>query len=140
MDSKNIIERGSSVAKDGQAHDRIFARKSDGKVIFKIDGTNAQVIGGFGITSVKTSRTLSKKTNLCDASGGNFTVYLPLSAQSVYPDLEITIINVGASGTVTVAPTGSDTIFGAASVALTSGQGNTFIPDGSSKWIIKSST
>jgi hypothetical protein len=141
MDSKNVFTRGTSVSKDGQAHDMVFARKSDGKVILKIDGTNGLPIVNAGIIKVSGTQTMiDGGTYLANASAGNITLSLPLSKQSI---AGVTVINVGASGTVTVGLQGSDGIgvgSGASSVALTSGQANTFVPDGVTYWHIKSAS
>lgn len=59
----------------------------------------------------------------CDASGGTFTITLAASASMTKP---LTIVNVGATGTVTADGNASETINGSATAAIGPGQALSF--------------
>lgn len=77
----------------------------------------------------------------CNPSGGAFSVTLP-PAVSTNKGREITVKNVTASNTaITVFPTGTDTIDGAASEVIAVGLAKeTFVSNGDGEWMILSST
>lgn len=92
--------------------------------------TAAALVARLGTSVVSKTATYSAAAGDCvlaDASGGAFTVHLP--APSV--DARVTVKNVGATNTVTVDTPGTETIDGAASVALaTQWDTKTFVSDG----------
>ena len=70
---------------------------------------------------------------LADASGGDFNVTLPAPANGA----KVTVKNVGASGTVTVAHNGSEHIDGANTYVLASQYlSRDFLSDGTDWWVV----
>jgi hypothetical protein len=56
---------------------------------------------------------------VCDASGGDFSITLPDPTMGPAPQYpQVALKNIGASGTVTLEPFGSETIEGASSLAV----------------------
>ena len=84
--------------------------------------------------SVTTTYTVAEEifAVLADASGGNFTVTLPDATDR--PGRLIFVKNVGASGTVTVGVTGSDTIDGASSLDLTEQYAGVWVRSDDTNW------
>lgn len=79
-------------------------------------------------------------TILCDASGAAFTVTLPPAAQNKGKVLVVKKTDASVNA-VTIAPNGSDTIEGAATVALSARwSSRTVQSDGTATWIILAST
>lgn len=102
--------------------------------------SSLEVNGSFAgaITTTATNLTLDEThyTVLGDASGGNITVTLPLASAAGKREYRIKRIDNSVSDTVTIAPSGADTIDGATSHTLdVQYESVTFVSNGSN-WFI----
>lgn len=83
--------------------------------------------------------TATDHTVLCDASGGAFTVTLPKAATNKGKVLVVKKIDAGVNA-VTIDGNGSETIEGAATVALSARWASRTVQSDGSNWIILAST
>jgi hypothetical protein len=70
---------------------------------------------------------------LCDGSGGAFTITLPAAAS--WTERIITVKRTSAAGTITVEGNGSETVDGAANVALTAQYERVTVVSDGTNWV-----
>jgi len=120
------------------AADTVLTFKDAAGAVKQISGTNLAASLKLLIDRALDVRVVSSATTLDEDdqfvignSASTFTITLPESTDN--PGLPVFISNKGA-GTVTVAATGSDTIFGESSIPLPQYSAYIFIPDGLGMW------
>lgn len=128
--------------------DTIAARDSSGNVSFARVNASQTLASAGGIqaninaTAKTTGYTaaITDRTIKADASGGAFDVSLPAAASCT--NWIVTILNVGASGTVSINPSGSETINGSSTSLALTGQWDsaTLHCDGSAWFVIATTT